>query len=107
MTFASNFWKSATMGQLLLPRSWRLCNRTTAMLWCSAAIGGALPTRETLATLQAPLRKVRGIIDGTFAVVLDAWAQAERVTTPWPWLKREIELETEEVISLRAQGAGR
>jgi homoserine dehydrogenase len=44
-------------------------------LWYSAAVGGALPALETLATLQSPVREIRGIVNGTCGVVLDAWAQ--------------------------------
>jgi homoserine dehydrogenase len=43
--------------------------------WYSAAVGGALPALETLATLQSPVREIRGIINGTCGVVLEAWAQ--------------------------------
>jgi len=38
-------------------------------LWYSAAVGGALPALETLATLESPVREIRGIINGTFGVV--------------------------------------
>jgi homoserine dehydrogenase len=43
-------------------------------LWYSAAVGGALPVLETLATLESPVREIRGIINGTCGVVLDEWA---------------------------------
>jgi homoserine dehydrogenase len=43
-------------------------------LWCSAAVGGALPALETLERLSSPVREVRGIVNGTCGVVLDAWA---------------------------------
>jgi homoserine dehydrogenase len=43
-------------------------------LWYSAAVGGALPALETLATLESPVREIRGIINGTCGVVLDEWA---------------------------------
>lgn len=43
-------------------------------LWYSAAVGGALPVLETLATLPAPVREIRGILNGTCGVVLDQWA---------------------------------
>jgi homoserine dehydrogenase len=43
-------------------------------LWYSAAVGGALPVLETLATLASPVREIRGIINGTCGVVLDEWA---------------------------------
>jgi homoserine dehydrogenase len=44
-------------------------------LWYSAAVGGALPALETLATVTSPVQEIRGIINGTFGVVLEAWAQ--------------------------------
>ena len=44
-------------------------------LWYSAAVGGALPDLETLATVLEPVREVRGIINGTCGVVLDAWSE--------------------------------
>ena len=44
-------------------------------LWYSAAVGGALPALETLATVREPVREVRGIINGTCGVVLDAWSE--------------------------------
>jgi homoserine dehydrogenase len=43
-------------------------------LWYSAAVGGALPALETLATLGSPVAEIRGIINGTCGVVLDEWA---------------------------------
>ena len=43
-------------------------------LWYSAAVGGALPVLETLATLPSPVQEIRGIINGTCGVVLDQWA---------------------------------
>ena len=43
-------------------------------LWYSAAVGGALPVLETLATLTSPVREISGIINGTCGVVLDEWA---------------------------------
>lgn len=43
-------------------------------LWYSAAVGGALPAIETLTSLESPVREIRGIINGTCGVVLDAWA---------------------------------
>jgi homoserine dehydrogenase len=43
-------------------------------LWYSAAVGGALPVLETLATLSSPVQEIRGIINGTCGVVLDQWA---------------------------------
>ena len=42
-------------------------------LWYSAAVGGALPVLETLATLSSPVREIRGIVNGTVGVVLDQW----------------------------------
>ena len=49
-------------------------------LWFSAAVGGALPALETLehlATQKIPLAEIRGIINGTCGVVLDARAQGK------------------------------
>jgi homoserine dehydrogenase len=46
-------------------------------LWYSAAVGGALPALETLATLEKPVREVRGIVNGTCGVVLDEWASGK------------------------------
>ena len=46
-------------------------------LWFSAAVGGALPVLETLqalATRESPVREIRGCINGTCGVVLDARA---------------------------------
>jgi homoserine dehydrogenase len=43
-------------------------------LWYSAAVGGALPALETLATLESQVVEIRGIINGTCGVVLDEWA---------------------------------
>jgi homoserine dehydrogenase len=43
-------------------------------LWYSAAVGGALPVLETLATLESPVLQIRGIINGTCGVVFDEWA---------------------------------
>jgi homoserine dehydrogenase len=43
-------------------------------LWYSAAVGGALPALETLATLESSVVEIRGIINGTCGVVLDEWA---------------------------------
>lgn len=34
----------------------------TRKFWYSAAVGGALPALETLATLKEPAREIRGII---------------------------------------------
>jgi homoserine dehydrogenase len=47
-------------------------------LWYSAAVGGALPVLETLenlATLNCAVTEIRGIVNGTCGVVLDACAQ--------------------------------
>jgi homoserine dehydrogenase len=43
-------------------------------LWYSAAVGGALPVLETLATLRSPVQEIRGIINGTCGVVMEQWA---------------------------------
>jgi homoserine dehydrogenase len=43
-------------------------------LWYSAAVGGALPVLETLATLESSVVEIRGVINGTCGVVLDEWA---------------------------------
>jgi homoserine dehydrogenase len=43
-------------------------------LWYSAAVGGALPALETIASLATPAREIRGILNGTCGVVLDAWS---------------------------------
>jgi homoserine dehydrogenase len=43
-------------------------------LWYSAAVGGALPVLETLATLRSPIQEIRGIINGTCGVVLEQWS---------------------------------
>lgn len=44
-------------------------------LWYSAAVGGALPVMETIATLSAEVLEIRGIVNGTCGVVLAALAQ--------------------------------
>jgi homoserine dehydrogenase len=49
----------------------------TRRLWYSAAVGGAPPALETLATLNEPVREIRGIINGTCGVVLDAWSKGQ------------------------------
>jgi homoserine dehydrogenase len=46
-------------------------------LWYSAAVGGALPVLETLATLRSPVQQIRGIINGTCGVVLEQWASGK------------------------------
>jgi homoserine dehydrogenase len=46
-------------------------------LWYSAAVGGALPALETLANLPAPVREIRGILNGTCGAVLDYWSQGK------------------------------
>jgi homoserine dehydrogenase len=42
-------------------------------LWYSAAVGGAVPVLEALAARSAAVSEIRGIINGTCGVVLDAW----------------------------------
>jgi homoserine dehydrogenase len=44
-------------------------------LWYSAAVAGAVPVIETIATLPAAVLEIRGIVNGTCGVVLDALAQ--------------------------------
>lgn len=44
-------------------------------LWYSAAVGGAMPAIETLANLDSPVKEIRGIVNGTCGVVLEAWAE--------------------------------
>jgi homoserine dehydrogenase len=44
-------------------------------LWYSAAVGGAMPALEMLARLKTPVREIRGIINSTCGVVMDAWAE--------------------------------
>jgi homoserine dehydrogenase len=44
-------------------------------LWYSAAVGGALPALETLARVKSPVHEIRGIINSTCGVVLDARAE--------------------------------
>jgi homoserine dehydrogenase len=47
-------------------------------LWYSAAVGGALPVLETLehlATLDSSVTEIRGVVNGTCGVVLDAWSR--------------------------------
>jgi homoserine dehydrogenase len=48
-----------------------------ARLWYSAAVGGAVPMLETLSALEAPVREIRGIINGTCGAVLDACASGK------------------------------
>ena len=48
--------------------------RENRRLWYSAAVGGALPVLETIATLRSPIREIRGIINGTCGVVLEQWS---------------------------------
>jgi homoserine dehydrogenase len=43
-------------------------------LWCSAAVGGSLPVLEILGRLNTPVQEIRGIVNGTCGVVLDAWS---------------------------------
>jgi homoserine dehydrogenase len=50
------------------------------LLWFSGAVGGALPVLETLehlATQNIPIAEIRGIINGTCGVVLDARAKGK------------------------------
>jgi homoserine dehydrogenase len=53
-------------------------------LWYSAAVGGAVPVLETLSGLDTPVQAIRGIVNGTCGVVLDALcagrSQAEAIT---------------------------
>jgi homoserine dehydrogenase len=52
----------------------------TRRLWYSAAVGGVLPVLETLNVLVprvAPVREIRGILNGTCGVVLDALADGK------------------------------
>jgi homoserine dehydrogenase len=51
--------------------------REQRRLCYSAAVGGALPALETLATLDESIREIRGVINGTCGVVLDAWSRGE------------------------------
>jgi homoserine dehydrogenase len=46
-------------------------------LWFSAAVGGAVPVLETLASLGDQVQEVRGVINGTCNCVLDALARGE------------------------------
>lgn len=62
----------ATYGNSLAPYT-----RGRRRLWYSAAVGGALPALETLAALDEPIREIRGVINGTCGVVLDAWSRGE------------------------------
>ena len=53
---------------------------TTRRLWYSAAVGGVLPALEILDTLVrggATVREIRGILNGTCGVVLDALADGK------------------------------
>jgi homoserine dehydrogenase len=55
----------------------------TRRLWYSAAVGGVLPALETLDTLQLrgeTVREIRGILNGTCGVVLDALAEGKSQT---------------------------
>jgi homoserine dehydrogenase len=49
-------------------------------LWYSAAVGGAMPALETLVRLKSSVRSIRGIINSTCGVVMDAWAQGRTRT---------------------------
>ncbi len=44
-------------------------------LWCSAAVGGAVPILETLAALPAPVLSLRAVLGGFSTVVLQAMAR--------------------------------
>ena len=44
-------------------------------LWHSAAVAGALPALETIERFPSEVQEIRGILNGTCGVVLDAWAQ--------------------------------
>ena len=46
-------------------------------LWYSAAVGGAVPMIEALNELTGPVREIRGIVNGTCGVVMDALAQGK------------------------------
>jgi homoserine dehydrogenase len=46
-------------------------------LWYSAAVGGAMPAIEILARLDSPVREIRGIVNGTCGVVLEAWSHGK------------------------------
>lgn len=67
-----------TANKVLVAARWpdlaRYVRGPKRQLWYSAAVGGALPVLETLATLDAPVCEIRGIINGTCGVVLDAWS---------------------------------
>src|SRR5260370_22620914 len=39
-------------------------------LWYSAAVGGALPALETLASLTTPVREIRGLVNRTSGAAL-------------------------------------
>ena len=46
-------------------------------LWYSAAVGGAVPIIETIESLRGEVVEIRGIVNGTCQVVLDALAQGK------------------------------
>lgn len=46
-------------------------------LWYSAAVGGALPVLENVERLRAPVREIRGIVNSTCEVILEAQAQGK------------------------------
>jgi homoserine dehydrogenase len=58
-------------------------------LWYSAAVGGALPVIETLASLDSPVREIRGIINGTCGVVLEARAQGKTLQEAVAYAQKE------------------
>ena len=61
----------ATYGQRLIGQSASEGGR----LRYSAAVGGAMPALETLATIRSAVREIRfGIVNGTCGAVLEAWS---------------------------------
>ena len=70
-----------TSNKVAVAANWMLLSGhargSTRRLWYSATVGGAMPVIETLAALESSVREVRGIINGTCGVVLDAWAQGK------------------------------
>ncbi len=70
-----------TANKALMAARWTELSRwvrtVNQQLWYSAAVGGALPALETLANLPAPVREIRGILNGTCGAVLDYWSQGK------------------------------
>jgi homoserine dehydrogenase len=73
-----------TANKALIAAHWaelgRYARDPDRQLWFSAAVGGALPVLETLenlAALKSPVRELRGSINGTCGVVLDARANGK------------------------------